>query len=104
MTNEHRGDAFRKDTEIAPGRLSKEACLSGSGCTLCLFSWSSPNPVVKNREKVPLLARRAIRAKQCAPCANNVNTNHPAENVTSLQAKLDNGTMKQEEYDLSREK
>ena len=35
---------------------------------------------------------------------DSVNTNHPAENVTSLQTKMDNGTITQEEYDQSREK
>ena len=63
-----------------------------------MLSFENPNPILKQREKKPMLQRRAERSRHCALCVQNVYCNWPAETVTSCEDKCAKGTISREEY------
>ena len=74
------------------------------GCQLCLYRWTSPNPVKRRAEKTPLLPRKAARSCYCGVCTANVYCNFESDTPTSIQEKVVDGTLTQLEYDDARKK
>ena len=68
---------------------------------VCLRKWSSENPIVKQREKKPLLPPRSKRSHHCAICVANIYNNHPSDTAGGMETKFISGEISQESYNES---
>ena len=68
-TAEEDADMPSCDPALAAGRLVRG---EAGGCHLCLYRWSSPNPVKRRSDKQPLLPRKSSRSNCCGVCAGGV--------------------------------
>ena len=83
------------------GRLQRG---QAGGCSLCLYRWTTPNPLKPRSDKQPLLGRKSPRSWYCSVCTSNVYNNWSSDTCATIQDKLINGTVTQSEYDETRAK